>query len=93
VFIVSPVVGNCTLAQMMGICKLVFKIFSDWVMQGHEVQSKKIFFQGCWGWVLGAAAAAPAAPPNGGVAAASRLRWPTCPQDFVHSYPQIPVDN
>ena len=75
---------------MMGICKLVFKIFSDWVMQGHEVQSKKIFFQGCWGWVLGAAAAAPAAPPDGGVAAASRLALADLSTGFC---PQLSTDS
>lgn len=62
-------------------------------MQGHEVQSDKFFFRdardGCW------AQQQPPPPrrPTGGSPRPVGWRWPTCPQDFVHSYPQIPVDN
>ena len=43
--------------------------------------------------MFSAATAAPAAPATGGVLSQDRLVWRCCPQRFVHSYPQIAVDN
>lgn len=43
--------------------------------------------------MFSAATAAPAAPATGGVSSHDRLAWRCCPQRFVHSYPQIAVDN
>jgi hypothetical protein len=77
---------NCSLSQVGDGVQVLKSHFFDEV--------KKIFFgDGGWMGVKYRSSRPRRCGPRGGCGQIARLAAVTCPQVFVHSYPQIPVNN